>query len=70
MKFVCLCPAAWYVWLLQVVRTGRQLVGKNGRPYDVILIDEAQVCRVHVGTTDFGTRAEAVWVAFACPWLP
>jgi hypothetical protein len=28
---------------LQVVRTGRQLTASNGKPYDIILVDEAQV---------------------------
>lgn len=28
---------------VQVVRTGRQLTASNGKPYDIILVDEAQV---------------------------
>lgn len=28
---------------MKVVESGRQLIGPTGRPYDLILVDEAQV---------------------------
>lgn len=32
------------VFVQDMLRTGRQLTASNGKPYDIILVDEAQVC--------------------------
>jgi hypothetical protein len=38
--------------VLQVVHTGRQLTASNGKPYDIILVDEAQVRVTQAGRTN------------------